>query len=82
MFRKFSVLVLLFMILIPSQVYSASKKYKGNIDSQIAAEEKKRSELSKQIKKYKQQIKDMGAKVEGLLTKVNTLQLDESAARQ
>ncbi|MBQ6738996.1 MAG: peptidoglycan DD-metalloendopeptidase family protein [Synergistaceae bacterium] len=83
MFRKFSVLVLLFLILIPSQVYSASKtKSKGNIDSQIAAEEKKRSELSKQIKKYKQQIKDMGAKVEGLLTKVNTLQLDESAARQ
>ncbi|MBR0080656.1 MAG: peptidoglycan DD-metalloendopeptidase family protein [Synergistaceae bacterium] len=82
MFRKFSVLILLFLILLPSQVYSASKKSKGNIDSQIAAEEKKRSELSKQIKKYKQQIKDMGAKVEGLLTKVNTLQLDESAARQ
>lgn len=82
MFRKFSVLVLLFLIFLPSQVYSASKKSKGNIDSQIAAEEKKRSELSKQIKKYKQQIKDMGAKVEGLLTKVNTLQLDESAARQ
>ena len=59
---------------------SAAKK--SSIDSQIAAEEKKRADLTKQIADYKQQIKAMGKKVEGLLTKVNTLQQDESVARQ
>lgn len=57
-------------------------KNKGSIDSQIEAEEKKRADLSKQIQNYRKQIKEMGAKVEGLLTKVNTLQQDESVARQ
>ena len=73
-------LILFSIIFIPAQVYSAAQK--GSIDSQIAAEEKKRSELSKQIQNYRKQIKDMGAKVEGLLTKVNTLQQDESVAKQ
>ena len=55
---------------------------KPSIDSQIAAEEKKRADLSKQVQDYKKRIKDMGTKVEGLLTKVNTLQQDESMAQQ
>ena len=62
--------------------YAAKKQTTQNIDSKIAAEEKKRNDLTKQIQDYKSQIKQMGAKVEGLLTKVNTLQQDESMARQ
>lgn len=61
---------------------AAKSVSKPNIDVQIAAEEKKRSELAKQIQTYRKQIKDMGVKVEGLLTRVNTLQQDESVARQ
>lgn len=61
---------------------SNTKNTKNSIDAQIAAEEKKRNELTKQIQDYKKQIREMGAKVEGLLTKVNTLQQDESMARQ
>ena len=80
--KKFFALILLFFIFIaPAVVYSASKS-KGSIDSQIAAEEKKRAELSKQVQQYRKQIKEMGAKVEGLLTQVNTLQQDESIALQ
>ena len=80
--KKFFALILLFFIFIaPAVVYSASES-KGSIDSQIAAEEKKRTELSKQIQEYRRQIKEMGAKVEGLLTQVNTLQQDESVALQ
>ena len=88
MSRKFMASALLLLLLsIPSPVISAAKKSNatkntGSIDSQIAAEEKKRSDLTKQIQDYRKQIKDMGAKVEGLLTKVNTLQQDESVARQ
>ncbi len=78
--KIFVVLLFLSMMLIPARVNSAAKK--GSIDSQIAAEEKKRSELTKQIQDYRKQIREMGAKVEGLLTKVNTLQQDESFARQ
>lgn len=55
---------------------------KPSIDAQIAAEEKKRNDLARQIQNYKAQIKNMGVQVEGLLTKVNTLQQDESVARQ
>lgn len=86
--KIFLVLILFLIITAPAQVYSASKKNtasaknKGSIDSQIEAEEKKRAELSRQIQNYRKQIKEMGAKVEGLLTKVNTLQQDESVARQ
>ena len=79
--KIFFALILISVIVIPAQVFSASKS-KGSIDAQIAAEEKKRSELSKQIQNYRKQIKDMGAKVEGLLTQVNTLQQDESVALQ
>ncbi len=61
---------------------TAKPAAKPSIDAQIAAEEKKRSDLTKQIRDYKAQIKKMGAQVEGLLTKVNTLQQDESVARQ
>lgn len=81
--KFFLIIILLFIIIYPAQVNSAAKKNnKGSIDAQIEAEEKKRSELSKQIQTYRKQIKDMGAKVEGLLTQVNTLQQDESVARQ
>ena len=79
---KFFVLIIFALIIIyPSPIFSAAKK-KGSIDSQIAAEERKRADLTKQIADYKKQIKQMGEKVEGLLTKVNTLQQDESVARQ
>ena len=85
--KIFFALIIFSFIIAPAQVYSAAKKTetskpKGSIDSQIAAEEKKRSELSKQIQTYRKQIKEMGAKVEGLLTQVNTLQQDESVAKQ
>lgn len=80
--KIFLVLILFLIIIAPAQVYSASKKNKGSIDSQIEAEEKKRADLSRQIQNYRKQIKEMGAKVEGLLTQVNTLQQDESVARQ
>lgn len=77
--KKTIALLLLLMIITPSRVNSAAKP---SIDAQIAAEEKKRSDLTKQIRDYKAQIKKMGVQVEGLLTKVNTLQQDESVARQ
>ena len=79
--RKISAVILIVMLLIVPAAAKKSKP-KGSIDSQIAAEEKKRSDLAKQVKAYREQIKQMGAKVEGLLTKVNTLQQDESVARQ
>ena len=82
--RKYlSVLILILTTLIinPSGVNSASK-VKPSIDAQISAEEKKRSELTKQIQDYKDQIRKMGRQVEGLLTKVNSLQQDEVYARQ
>ncbi len=79
MSRKLSaVIILLILVLAPS----ASKKSKGSIDSQIAEEERKRAELSRQVQTYRRQIQQMGKRVEGLLTKVNTLQQDESVARQ
>ncbi|MBQ3396146.1 MAG: hypothetical protein IJG55_07465, partial [Synergistaceae bacterium] len=83
--KFFALLTLLAMIIIilPERVNSASKKKaKPSIDAQISAEEKKRSELNKQIQDYKNQIRRMGKQVEGLLTKVNTLQQDETFARQ
>ena len=61
---------------------AASKSSKAGLDAQIAAEEKKRSDLTKQIADYKKQIREMGVKVDGLLTKVNTLQQDENFAKQ
>ena len=64
-----------------AQTQSAPAR-KQSIDAQIAAEEKKRAELAKQVQQYRKQVKQMGAKVESLLTKVNTLQQDESIAEQ
>ena len=83
--RILPVLILLFtsIIFLPDRVNSASKsKTKPSIDAQISAEEKKRSDLTRQIQDYKNQIKRMGKQVEGLLTKVNDLQQDEVYARQ
>ena len=83
--KKIFLFIILFLVII-SPVSAAKKNNssssKGSIDAQIEAEEKKRSELSKQIQNYRKQIKEMGEKVEGLLTRVNTLQQDESVARQ
>ena len=95
--RKILVLFMLLAVMFSARADSAAKKTaaakttakteekpaaKLSIDARIAAEEKKRADLTKQIKDYKAQIKKMGAQVEGLLTKVNTLQQDESVARQ
>ena len=87
--KIFFALIIFSVIIAPTEIYPAEKtlkisgsKPKGSIDSQIAAEEKKRQELSKQVQAYRKQIKEMGVKVEGLLTQVNTLQQDESVARQ
>ncbi len=91
-FTRSFVITLLFFLILSCTVHAAAKNTKKNtptknsslqnIDAKIAAEEKKRSDLTKQIRDYKTQIKQMGEKVEGLLTKVNTLQQDESMARQ
>lgn len=90
--RKFVALAVLLLVLMPGLLNAAGKATKTakasktdkkpSIDAQIAAEEKKRSDLAKQVQNYRKQIKEMGARVEGLLTKVNTLQQDESVARQ
>ena len=77
-----AVIVLIAFILTPSAANKSPRKPKGSIDAQIAAEEKKRSELAKQAQTYRNQIQQMGRKVEGLLTKVNTLQQDEIVAGQ
>ncbi|MBQ7215386.1 MAG: peptidoglycan DD-metalloendopeptidase family protein [Synergistaceae bacterium] len=66
----------------PAKTQPQKNTTKPSIDAQIAAEERKRADLTRQVQKYRQQIKNMGAKVEGLLTKVNTLQQDESMAEQ
>ncbi|MBQ3402367.1 MAG: peptidoglycan DD-metalloendopeptidase family protein [Synergistaceae bacterium] len=79
--RKTIALVLLIALAL-TPAAAKKKQPRGSIDSQIAAEEKKRSDLARQVQAYRAQIKKMGAKVEGLLTKVNTLQQDESVARQ
>ena len=80
MSRKVFALAVLALVFVPCIANAAAKK--SSIDAQIAAEEKKRADLAKQVQNYRRQIKQMGAKVEGLLTKVNTLQQDESMAEQ
>ena len=87
--RKIFASALLAVVLLPGFVNAAAKKAaapkaepKPSIDTQIAAEEKKRADLAKQIAKYRAQAKQADAKVESLLTKVNTLQQDESVAQQ
>ena len=72
----FFALNLIFIFSFPSKIFSAT------IDAQIAAEEKKRNELTRQIQDYKNQIRKMGSQVESLLNKVNTLQQDEGYAEQ
>ena len=64
------------IFLFPNKIFAAT------IDAQIAAEEKKRNELTRQIQEYKNQIRKMGFQVESLLNKVNTLQQDEGYAEQ
>ena len=79
--KKFSALIIL-IALILTPAAAKNSKPRGSIDSQIAAEERKRADLAKQAQAYREQVRRMGAKVEGLLTKVNTLQQDESVAEQ
>ena len=81
MSKKFSALIIIIALMLTPAAAKKSRP-KGSIDSQIAAEEKKRADLAKQAQAYREQVKRMGAKVEGLLTKVNTLQQDESVAEQ
>ena len=81
MSRKFSALIILIALILTPAAAKKSRS-RGSIDSQIAAEEKKRADLAKQAQAYRDQVRRMGAKVEGLLTKVNTLQQDESVAEQ
>ncbi len=86
-----TILVALILLILPCVAFGAAAKKTTQVkaktqpqtlDAKIASEEKKRSDLTRQIQEYKTQIKQMGAKVDGLLTKVNTLQQDESMARQ
>ena len=81
MSRKFSALIILIALILTPAAAKKSRP-RGSIDSQIAAEEKKRADLARQAQAYREQVRRMGAKVEGLLTKVNTLQQDESVAEQ
>lgn len=81
MSKKFSALIILIALILTPAAAKKSKP-RGSIDSQIAAEERKRADLAKQAQAYRDQVRRMGAKVEGLLTKVNTLQQDESVAEQ
>ena len=81
MSRKFSALIILIALILTPAAAKKSKP-RGSIDSQIAAEEKKRADLARQAQAYREQVRRMGTKVEGLLTKVNTLQQDESVAEQ
>ena len=67
-------------ILLPKTLFAAAVK--PSLDAQIAAEEKKRNELTHQIQNYRKEIRQMGAQVNSLLTKINTLQQDESYAGQ
>ncbi len=76
--RKLFILPAIFLLL-PEILYAASTP---TISSQIAAEEKKRNELTRQIQEYKKQIRDMSGQVQSLLTQLNTLQQDESFAGQ
>ena len=82
MSRKFLALIIILAVICTLNAAKKSKAPRGNIDSQIAAEEKKRSDLAKQAQTYREQVRRMGRQVEGLLTKVNTLQQDESIAEQ
>lgn len=81
MSRKFSALIILITLILTPAAAKRSRP-RGSIDSQIAEEERKRADLAKQAQAYREQVRRMGAKVEGLLTKVNTLQQDESVAEQ
>ena len=80
--KKFLALIIILAVICTLNAAKKSKAPRGNIDSQIAAEEKKRSDLAKQAQTYREQVRRMGRQVEGLLTKVNTLQQDESIAEQ
>ncbi|MBQ3585946.1 MAG: peptidoglycan DD-metalloendopeptidase family protein [Synergistaceae bacterium] len=80
--RKFSALIIILILIMTPAAAKKSKAPRGNIDSQIAAEERKRADLAKQAQAYRDQVRRMGRQVEGLLTKVNTLQQDESIAEQ
>lgn len=85
-YKKFFI-VIIFIFLIAEKSFGAAasqpkNKANSSIESQIAAEENRRRELDKKIKDYRKQIKEMGAKVQSLLGKIDTLQQDETMAGQ
>ncbi|MBQ9575187.1 MAG: hypothetical protein IJR27_07920, partial [Synergistaceae bacterium] len=80
--RVIGVVMLIAVLIFTVAAAKKTSRSKGSIDSQIAAEEKKRSDLAKQAQSYRDQVRKMGRKVDSLLTQVNTLQQDESLAQQ
>ena len=80
--RKISAVILIVILITALAAAKKSSAPKKSIDSQIAAEEKRRADFAKQAQAYRDEVRKMGAKVEGLLTKVNTLQQDEIIAGQ
>lgn len=80
--RVIGVVMLIAVLIFTVAAAKKTSRSKGSIDSQIAAEEKKRSDLAKQAQSYRDQVRKMGRKVDSLLTQVNTLQQDESLAEQ
>lgn len=53
-----------------------------SLDSQIAAEEKRRKDLGRKIENYRKSIREMGSKVKSLLGEVDALQQSEAVAKQ
>lgn len=53
-----------------------------NIDTRIAAEERRRRELDKRVEDYRRKIREMGAKVDSLLGRIDALEQDENLAAQ
>lgn len=80
--RAIGISVLIIVLTFTTAAAKKTARPKGSIDAQIAAEEKKRSDLAKQAQTYRNQVRTMGRKVDSLLTQVNTLQQDESLAQQ
>ncbi|MDR1875195.1 MAG: peptidoglycan DD-metalloendopeptidase family protein [Synergistaceae bacterium] len=54
----------------------------SDLDSRIAAEEQRRKELDKKIEDYKNSIRQMNRRAEGLIDRIDRLQQDSGKARQ
>ncbi|MBQ9565824.1 MAG: peptidoglycan DD-metalloendopeptidase family protein [Synergistaceae bacterium] len=75
MFRRITAAFLLLLCL-------ATIAIAASLDSQIAAEQKKRKDLNRQIEDYHKRIKEMGTQVKGLLGQIDNLQQEEAVAGQ